>query len=62
MISHVRSVAFGVPELAASAEFYEKHWQLEPVRTDDDRRYFGAGCPENHVLRLRAAERIKEAA
>ncbi len=56
MISHVRSVGLGVPDLREAREFYEKRWQLEPVRTDDDRLYLGAGCPESHVLRLRATE------
>lgn len=53
MITHIRHVALGVPDLAQAREFYEKQWQLELVDTDDDRLYLGSGCPEGHVLRLR---------
>ncbi|HEU0040919.1 MAG TPA: VOC family protein [Jiangellaceae bacterium] len=56
MISHVRHVSLGVPDLSKAREFYEKQWQLEVVATDDDRLYLGAGCPESHVLRLRATD------
>lgn len=56
MISHIRSVSLGVPKIADARKFYEKHWQLEFVGTDDDRYYFGAACAESYVLRLRAAE------
>ncbi|MGW4905306.1 VOC family protein [Streptomyces sp. NPDC004270] len=54
MVTHVRHIGFGVPDLGKAQEFYEKHWQLEVVRTEDDRLYLGAGCPESHVLRLRS--------
>ncbi|MFF4588391.1 VOC family protein [Streptomyces sp. NPDC001388] len=53
MVAHVRHVSLGVPDLVAAREFYEKRWQLEPVGTEGDRLYLGAGCPESHVLRLR---------
>ncbi|MET8756358.1 VOC family protein [Lentzea sp. NPDC004782] len=49
-------MGLGVPDLAQAREFYEKHWQLEVVGTDDDRVYLGAACPESHVLRLRATD------
>uniref|UniRef100_UPI0006E24C3C VOC family protein n=1 Tax=Streptomyces griseoruber TaxID=1943 RepID=UPI0006E24C3C len=55
MVTHVRHVGLGVPDLGKAQEFYEKRWQLELVRTEDDRLYLGAGCPESHVLRLRSA-------
>jgi catechol 2,3-dioxygenase-like lactoylglutathione lyase family enzyme len=55
MITHVRNIGFGVTDLQKTAEFYEKRWQLEHVRSDDDRIYLGAGCMESHVLRLREA-------
>ncbi|MFI9630691.1 VOC family protein [Streptomyces sp. NPDC052042] len=55
MITHVRSVALGVPDLSAAHEFFEKHWQLDLVGADSDRVFLGAGCQDNHVLRLRAA-------
>lgn len=54
MITHVRSVGLGVPDLAKAREFYEHRWKLELVDSDDDRMYLGGGCPEGHVLRLRA--------
>jgi catechol 2,3-dioxygenase-like lactoylglutathione lyase family enzyme len=53
VISHVRHVGLGVPDLGKAREFYEKHWQLEVVATDAERVYLGAGCPESHVVRLR---------
>ncbi len=53
MISHVRRVALGVPNLAQARDFYENHWGLEVVENDGERLYLGAGCPEGHVLRLR---------
>ncbi|MEU9340263.1 VOC family protein [Streptomyces sp. NPDC048278] len=53
MITHVRSVGLGVPDLRQAREFYEKRWQLEAVRTEDGLLYLGAGCAESHVLRLR---------
>jgi catechol 2,3-dioxygenase-like lactoylglutathione lyase family enzyme len=56
MISHVRHVGLGVPDLARAREFYEKLWQLEVVATDAERIYLGAGCPESHVLRLRRSD------
>lgn len=52
-ITHIRSVAIGVPNLAKSYAFYRDLWQLPLVASDDDRLYFGAGCPENYILRLR---------
>ncbi|UCM87858.1 VOC family protein [Streptomyces marincola] len=54
MITHVRSVALGVPDIGAAREFFEKHWQLDLVGTDADRVFLGAGCQDGHVLRLRS--------
>ncbi|MFH8558679.1 oxidoreductase [Streptomyces kasugaensis] len=56
MITHVRSVALGVPDIGAAREFFEKHWQLDLVGTDSDRVFLGAGCQDGHVLRLRATD------
>lgn len=56
MVLYVRNVALGVPNLARAREFYEKHWQLEVVHTDDDLVYLGSACPESHVVRLRATD------
>lgn len=54
MVSHIRHVGLGVPDLAAALDFYGERWQLEVVRVEDDRLYLGAGCGESHSLRLRA--------
>jgi catechol 2,3-dioxygenase-like lactoylglutathione lyase family enzyme len=59
VISHVRHVGLGVPDLGKAKEFYEKHWQLEVVATDAERLYLGAACPESHVMRLRQAEEAR---
>ena len=59
MITHVRSVALGVPDLRKAREFYEKHWQLEVVESDGERLYLGAGCQESHVLRLRESKEAR---
>lgn len=56
MISHVRHIGLGVPDLTKAREFYETHWQLEVVDADGDQLYLGAACPESHVLRLRATD------
>lgn len=59
MISHIRSVALGVPDMQQALEFYEKHWRLELVARDDDRAYLGAACEESHVLRLRSTDQSR---
>ncbi|MDH6128362.1 VOC family protein [Kitasatospora sp. GP82] len=59
MVLHVRHVGLGVPDLRSARNFYENYWKLEVVEADGDRLYFGAGCPESHVLRLRATEEAR---
>jgi catechol 2,3-dioxygenase-like lactoylglutathione lyase family enzyme len=54
VITHIRQVSLGVPELARARDFYEHQWQLDVVDVDDDRVYLGAGCAESYSLRLRA--------
>lgn len=56
-ISHVSAVALAVPDLGRASTFYRDLWQLDLVETDDDRAYFGAGCAESHILRLRRDDR-----
>ena len=56
MISHIRQVSLGVPDLAQAREFYQEHWQLDLVGTDDDRIYLGAACAESYSLRLRRSD------
>lgn len=53
MISHIRHVNLGVPDLRRAREFYEEHWQLDLVEVDDGRVYLGAGNPERFNVRLR---------
>jgi catechol 2,3-dioxygenase-like lactoylglutathione lyase family enzyme len=57
VITHVRSVGLGVPDLAAAREFYARRWQLDEVAADDGLLYLGAACPESHALRLRVTDR-----
>jgi catechol 2,3-dioxygenase-like lactoylglutathione lyase family enzyme len=52
-ISRVRSVSLAVPDLAVATAFYRDMWQLDLVASDDDRAYFGAGCADNYIVRLR---------
>lgn len=52
-ISHVMSVSLAVPDVDAATVFYRDLWQLELVDRDDERRYFAAGCAEDHILRIR---------
>ncbi|WFE60209.1 VOC family protein [Micromonospora sp. WMMD712] len=54
MISHIRQVSLGVPDLTRARDFYEHQWQLDLVGVDDDRVYLGAGCAESYSLRLRS--------
>lgn len=54
MISHIRQVSLGVPDLARARDFYENQWQLDVVEVDDDRVYLGTGSAESYSLRLRA--------
>lgn len=56
MLSHVRHVGLGVPDIARAREFYAAHWQLEVVHSEDGCVYLGSGCPESYVLRLRTSE------
>jgi catechol 2,3-dioxygenase-like lactoylglutathione lyase family enzyme len=55
-ITHIRSVGIAVQDLIGAREFYAKRWGLEEVDRDAERIYLGAGCPENHVLRLRQSD------
>ncbi|HEU5474352.1 MAG TPA: VOC family protein [Actinophytocola sp.] len=54
MISHIRQVSLGLPDLARARDFYEHQWQLDVVGVDDDRVYLGSACAESYSLRLRA--------
>ena len=51
-VTAVRSVHFGTPDMAASAEFYERIWGLTPVAEEGGRRYFRATGMDHHVLVL----------
>ena len=52
LIRGVRSVDFVVTNLEEAARFYETVWNLEPVETRNDARYFRATIGYHHVLGL----------
>src|SRR3990172_2966387 len=54
-ITHVRYVAYGVPDVARSAEFYEKLWGLEVTGKDRDLVFLGGAGPDQYLLRLRSS-------
>ena len=51
-VSYLRAVEIGVPDLDASADFYEKVWALTPIARTADAAYFRASGPEHYVLAL----------
>lgn len=57
LITHVRHVGIAVEDLAEATAFYEGVWQLDPVADDSGLRFYGAGSPEQYVLRVRQADR-----
>src|SRR3990172_11685172 len=54
-ITHVRYVAYGVPDVARSAEFYEKLWGLEVTGKDRGLVFLGGAGPDQYLLRLRSS-------
>lgn len=48
----LRSVSLGVPDPAASSDFYHEVWGLSTVEADTDRYWLRATGTEHHVLRL----------
>lgn len=56
-ITHLRSIAIGLPDFDDAASFYREHWRLEQVADDRDLAYFGAvGSAEGHSLRMRRSD------
>ncbi|HEV7679212.1 MAG TPA: VOC family protein [Candidatus Dormibacteraeota bacterium] len=55
-ITHVRYVGMAVPDLSRATRFYEDTWGLQPVAGDSGIAFFGAGNPEQYILRLREDE------
>src|SRR5689334_10015013 len=51
-IAALRSVALTVPDLDATARFYEDVWRLETVVRDADAIYFRGTGPAHHILAL----------
>lgn len=56
LITHVRYVGMAVPDLARAAAFYQSVWNLDRVAQDGGLHFFGAGGPEQYVLRLRKTD------
>lgn len=52
-VTSLRSVELGVPDVAATAKFYESRWGLSPVAESDGGVYMRASGPEHHILVLR---------
>ena len=55
-VTAVRSVEFGVRDVAAAAEFYAGVWNLDPVAERDGSRYFRGTGPEHHILALHPSD------
>ncbi len=55
-ITHVRHVALGVSDLHRARRFYRDIWHLDLVGDDSDMAWFGAGCAEPFILRLRSEQ------
>jgi catechol 2,3-dioxygenase-like lactoylglutathione lyase family enzyme len=56
LITHLRHVDLGVPDLAAEHGFYTDLWGLTPVASDSGIVFLAAeGSPEQYVVRLRQA-------
>ncbi|MEC3975480.1 VOC family protein [Amycolatopsis sp. H20-H5] len=54
LITHLRHVDLGVPDLARQREFYTGNWGLTEVETDSGLSFLAAeGSPEQYVVRLR---------
>lgn len=51
-VTELCAVEIGVPDLDASARFYEDVWALAPVKRDGATCYFRASGPEQYVLAL----------
>ncbi len=56
-ITHLRSVAIGLPDFDGAKLFYKEHWRLEEVASEGGLSYFGAvGSSEVHSLRMRRSD------
>ncbi|MDX3661773.1 VOC family protein [Streptomyces sp. ID05-26A] len=54
LVTHLRHVAIGVPDLARARAFYSGEWGLTETVTDTGLSFLAAeGSPEQYVLRLR---------
>jgi len=51
-VTGLRSVEFGVADVAATRRFYEARWGLAPVEERDGRAYLRASGPEHHIVVL----------
>ncbi len=51
-VTGLRSIEYGVPDIAATARFYETVWGLAPVAQQDGAHYFRATGAEHHIVVL----------
>ncbi len=51
-VTGLRSIEYGVPELAKTAEFYRSKWGLAPVAEQNGIHYFRATGAEHHIVAL----------
>lgn len=51
-VTGLRSIEYGVPDVAETAAFYEKNWCLAPVTRQDGTHYFRATGPEHYIVAL----------
>jgi catechol 2,3-dioxygenase len=51
-VSGLRSIEYGVPDVAKTAEFYANKWCLAPVAEQDGVQYFRATGAEHHIVAL----------
>ena len=51
-VTGLRSIEYGVPDVAKTAEFYQNKWGLAPVGAESGVQYFRATGPEHHIVAL----------
>lgn len=56
-VTHLRSIELQVPDIVATADFYERTWGLHEVARTASARYFRATGEEHHVVALHQGPR-----
>jgi len=57
VVTHLRSIEVQVPDIGATADFYETAWGLREVASTGSARYFRATGEEHHVVALHRGPR-----